>query len=483
MDSQEKLNQLFQKAREEQPQLSFEATKEKLVTSLNDSKGNWIKRLLTFKNCVIMLTSILSLVTVFYIGTGTTSNIKTTKIEEKIIIEEESSSITKKKIEEKQKQKEAEDFAKVELNQEDSIGNVTTVSKPKGINLKPINLVYHPLHPNDLLVKSDSTEDESILVLTDEEIKENDKQKKKMLKALAKLKLEDYVFIPSGTMFYEGSTKSFQAFYMQTTEVSNLEYRTFLNDLIIHNRYEEYQIAKVDSDKWVELYGGNTIYTSTMKSKNNWNDSIYRNLHFMSNYFNHPAYNNYPVCNISREGAELYCSWLQEEFKKVYAFKNEERYENLIRLPSRAEWCYAASNGKDNQVYPWGTDSITNSKGEVLANKKSIPKLDSINNEPKNTTKNSNILTGVILNNIVTGFPKSIHQFKQTPNGIYNISGNIAEMVYEDYNSKARCGTAGGSWESNAEEIKIFGPDPYAGITTPHPAIGFRVCFIYRKGL
>jgi len=56
-------------------------------------------------------------------------------------------------------------------------------------------------------------------------------------------------------------------------------------------------------------------------------------------------------------------------------------------------------------------------------------------------------------------------------------------MVYEDYNSKTRCGTAGGSWESNKEEIKIFGSDPYAGITTPHPAIGFRICFIYRKDL
>ena len=60
-------------------------------------------------------------------------------------------------------------------------------------------------------------------------------------------------------------------------------------------------------------------------------------------------------------------------------------------------------------------------------------------------------------------------------NGIFNLSGNVAEMVYEDYNSKTECGTAGGSWESNAEEIKIFGPDPYADISDPHPAIGFRV--------
>ena len=302
----------------------------------------------------------------------------------------------------------------------------------------------------------------SIPVLSKDQIKDNEKQKAKMLKALAKLKSEDYVFIPSGTMLYEGSTKSFQAFYIQTTEVSNLEYRTFLNDLIIQGRNEEYEIAKVDSAKWVELYGENILYTSTMESKNNWSDTISKHLHSMSNYFNHPAFNNYPVCNISRQAAELYCSWITEEFDKVYNFKNEDRFENLIRIPSRAEWCYSASNGKDNQVYPWGWDSLKNIKGSYVVNFQPQP--------------GRCFDDGALYQGVCRGYISSM-------NGVFNLSGNVAEMVYEDYNSKARCGTAGGSWESNAEELKIFGPDPYKGITTPHPAIGFRVCFTYRKGL
>ena len=451
MDSQEKLNQLFQKAREEQPQLSFEATKEKLVTSLNDSKGNWIKQLLTFKNCVIMITSILSLVAVFYFGTGTTANIETINIQEKIINKEVSSALTERKLVEQQKENEAEDFAKAELNQEDSTENVTTISNSKRLKFKPVNLIYHPLHPNDLLVKSESIGGNLYPVLNKEQIKGNDKQKKKMLKALAKLKSEDYVYMPSGTMLLKGKNVSFHSFYMQATEVSNLEYRTFLNDLILQKRYEDYETAKVDSEKWTEFYGLGLFPMN-------------------QHYSSHFAYNNYPVCNITRAGSELYCSWLQEEFKKEYGNKDEKRASNLIRLPSRAEWCYAASNGKDNQVYPWG-DNLLTINGLFQANYSVEKDCNSLN---KNVIQIDNLVDFITV-------PRA---YNPTTFGLYNMSGNIAEMVYEnaellyeDYRNKENCGTAGGSWESSAEEIKIFGPDPYAGIVTAHPAIGFRICF------
>jgi len=257
-----------------------------------------------------------------------------------------------------------------------------------------------------------------------------------MLKALLKLKAEDYVYLPSGNMFYDGETKSFQSFFIQTTEVSNLEYQTFLNDLIIQKRYNEYETAKVDSNKWVEIYG--------------------KGMESMNLYFSHPSYNNYPVCNISRAGAELYCLWLTKELQKIdkrkSASNNQSRYK-YIRLPYRSQWCYAASNRKDNQVYPWGWDSVKNEKNNYVVNFKPF--------------SNSYHDDGAFNQSLCRSYITSM-------NGIFNLSGNVAEMVYENYNSKTY-GTAGGSWENNAEEIKIFGPDPYSGITTPHPAIGFRV--------
>jgi len=443
MDNQEKLDQLFKLAREEKPLVSFEDTKAKFTACVNSSTfGERMKYLLTFKNFIIMLTSIISIAVFFMFSNSSTSEIQADENNIKGYEPENESElvVNQGKTNKKSNQVFHAEVAKIQEtesseNRENRVkkrmNKIAYLDYQKAFNLFEI-------HPNDLLIKK-GTSSSSIPVLSKEKIKENEKQKAKMLKALAKLKSEDYVFIPSGTMLYEGSTKSFQALYMQTTEVSNLEYRTFLIDLIIQGRNEEYEIAKVDTAKWVELY---SEYQKVMKDL----------------YFNHPAYNNYPVCNISRVGAEMYCSWLMEEFDKVYNFKKEVQQENKIRIPSRAEWCYAASNGKDNQVYPWGWDSVKNEKGSYVVNFRPLP--------------GRYFDDGAFHQGICRSYIASM-------NALFNMSGNVAEMVYENYNSKTECGTAGGSWESDENQIKIFGPDPYKGITTPHPAIGFRVCFTY----
>jgi formylglycine-generating enzyme len=84
-----------------------------------------------------------------------------------------------------------------------------------------------------------------------------------------------------------------------------------------------------------------------------------------------PVFNNSPVCNISRQAAELYCIWITKEFdkfnKRLKFYHTSPRY-TYVRLPYRSEWCYAASNGKDNQIYPWGWDSVKNEKGSYVVN-------------------------------------------------------------------------------------------------------------------
>ena len=297
MDNQEKLDQLFKLASEEKPHVSFEDTKAKFKATVNSSTfGERIKYLLTFKNFIIMLTSIISIAVFFMFSDSSISEVQTEENKLKGYDHQNESELVKNQVKSKKKRNQVvqNEVAKIKVNEslentEKSIkkrkNKIASLDYEKSVNLFEI-------HPNDLLIKKGASSS-SIPVLSKDQIKDNEKQKTKMLKALAKLKSEDYVFIPSGTMLYEGSTKSFQAFYIQTTEVSNLEYRTFLNDLIIQGRNEEYEIAKVDSAKWVELYG--------------------EGLKAMKNiYFHHPAFNNYPVCNLSRQAAELYCSWLTE---------------------------------------------------------------------------------------------------------------------------------------------------------------------------
>jgi formylglycine-generating enzyme required for sulfatase activity len=49
-----------------------------------------------------------------------------------------------------------------------------------------------------------------------------------------------------------------------------------------------------------------------------------------------------PVTGISRDDAEAYCAWLAK------------RSGVAVRLPTRAEWQWAATGGDQQRVFPWG---------------------------------------------------------------------------------------------------------------------------------
>jgi formylglycine-generating enzyme required for sulfatase activity len=53
--------------------------------------------------------------------------------------------------------------------------------------------------------------------------------------------------------------------------------------------------------------------------------------------------------------------------------------------------------------------------------------------------------------------------------GLYNMSGNVAEMLFEKGKTK------GGSWLDSAEAMKIASNGKFAQYSQPCPAIGFRV--------
>lgn len=279
--------------------------------------------------------------------------------------------------------------------------------------------------------------------LTETEIKATQKQKKAMLKALEKMDKKKFAYIPSGEFEHNGKMTSVQSFVIQTTEVSNLEYRTFLFDLLMQNRKEEFLRAKPDQKQWSLIVGPENSTMDPLEEM----------------YFSHPAYNNYPVVNISREGAEMYCKWVLDELRNYISNEKNQQF-NRIRIPSKVEWIYAASAGGLDFPYPWTGQFLRNSEGCYLANFK--------------PSVNGFLEDGGL-------FTVAVNSYHPNRLGIYNLSGNVAEMVYNDIHSKS-AGTAGGGWMNSAEELKILGPDPYAGITSPHPCIGFRVVMTVTGG-
>jgi formylglycine-generating enzyme required for sulfatase activity len=291
------------------------------------------------------------------------------------------------------------------------------------------------------------------------------KEKKKMIEALSKFNKDKYALIPMGSCIYKNDTVSVQSFYMETTEVTNLEYRTFLADLLIQKRTADYLIAKPNQEMWVTKFPWS--FNEPMTNM----------------YFWHPAYDEYPVVNVSRKGAEMYCEWLTIEANKILKDNNKPLINDL-RIPVDIEWAYAASNKKNQAKYANGNTYLRDSKGKYEMNymcySKEQCKYDSTMKlyVPKNKEE---------LKETKTNTPKLIDDFgfhtvytkMYNPNsyGLYCMAGNVSEMVYNfDLKSKKikGKGTKGGSWFSCDYFLEIDADDEYPGEEDPSPLIGFR---------
>lgn len=301
--------------------------------------------------------------------------------------------------------------------------------------------------------------------LTAEEIQSYQKQKKKMLEALSTYNKNEYAYLPMGSFIYRNDTISVQAFYMQTTEVTNLQYRTFLVDLLQQGRTEEFLKAKPDQKAWT---------TRFIKAYNEPMTNL---------YFSHPAFDEYPVVNITREAAQLYCVWLSQECNKLLAEKGKPLM-NDVRLPVDIEWAYAASNKQNKAKYANGHEFLRDSKGRYEMNfscaEMSQCHYDSTqhlyipyyNITPKsNEEKLSRFITD---GGMFTAYGRA---YEPNNYGLYCMAGNVAEMV-SVFNLKTRKaeqpGTKGGSWYSCDYFLEIDAPEEYPGETGASPLIGFR---------
>lgn len=482
MNKQNNIDDLFRQAREQKPQASFNETKNLFLNtlgsqkaSLNDAKKG---KVFTFKNSIIMSTIIgfIALISTLFVLQDSTK----AEAEQKIVSQEN----TKIEIEiTKDKENTIENQFVPELKPKKtngfSISKIETESFIVEVK-KEANIQSHEKESEIYNLGFVSKLDDEYVFpkLTEEEIQKTKKQKKKMLKALAKMDRGAYSYIPSGSFEYKGKMISVQGFFMQKTEVSNLEYRTYLFDLLINDKKDEFLKAKPNQQAWKIALGDSAQY-------------------MIDNYFSNKMYDDYPVNNISREGAELYCKWLSKELQSYVGEKKATKYNDL-RIPTREEWVKAASVEGLNKNYAWKSDTIFDMRfGQFNANfnlknhyyipnvrmKEAAAKSFKYYTLAYHFSNNKNYTHHVHTVYSLNGQ----HQFS-----LFNLCGNVSEMVidwnggfgnYKKVESQTKAfGTAGGGWMNSAEEIKINAADNHPNVIEAHPNIGFRVITTHSPG-
>ena len=200
-------------------------------------------------------------------------------------------------------------------------------------------------------------------------------------------------------------------------------------------------------------------------------------------YFSHPSYNDYPVVGVTWKQAIAFCHWRtnSSNFYLGKGGKRDEKIDGIYRLPTEAEWEYAArGNSKTNAMYPWGSPYTRTKEGRLLANFKP-GRGDYFGSD----AKNDNIYTTK-----VQSFPENGYK-------IYDMAGNVAEwtssVYYEggynfmgdfspdlQYNAKEedpismkRKVVRGGSWKDIAYNIQVSTRN-YEYQDTAKSYIGFR---------
>lgn len=126
-------------------------------------------------------------------------------------------------------------------------------------------------------------------------------------------------------------------------------------------------------------------------------------------YFNMPSYSDYPVVGVTWEQAHAFCHW------RTHLLRTKGRQMlNQYRLPTEAEWEYAARGGRRAAMYPWGDKYARDSEGCFMANFK--PYRGSYHDD-----------TGVAT--------MAVGEFKPNDFGLFDMAGNVAEWTASSFSS------------------------------------------------
>jgi len=255
------------------------------------------------------------------------------------------------------------------------------------------------------------------------------------------------------------------SFYVDETEVANIHYLEYL-----------YWLSRVFAADYPE------VFKKALPDTLVWRDRLAYNEPLVELYLRHPAYQQYPVVGVNWLQANDFCAWRTDRVNEQILVRegimrpnpnqiNEDnfnseaylagQYEGLVksdlidlnpssgengtrkvrtedgillpkyRLPTEAEWEYAAlaqigntvyERVTDRKQYPWNGHIVRNKdekyKGQMMANYK--------------RGRGDNMGTAGFLNDNADR-PAPVHSYWPNDFGLYCMAGNVSEWVMDVY--------------------------------------------------
>lgn len=236
--------------------------------------------------------------------------------------------------------------------------------------------------------------------------------------------------------------------FMGQTEITNRQYDFFLASLKKDSLFELYEQCKIDINGWLRKDSLNPFYVSMAGS-----------------YHTSEIYLDYPVVNISFKAMKEYINWLNRK----------EPSKNIIyKLPDQDEWTFAFNSlPASDSSYAWETDSYYKSSNTLLGN---FAILDAEQIRYDQTTDDL-WFHNFEKEGYIAKINGPLQAYSYNPNnwGIFNMSGNVAEIVDvtpEIKGDSTIYWTKGGSWLSPPYYCRKHAWERYI---LPNPAVGFRV--------
>ncbi|WP_248724054.1 gliding motility lipoprotein GldK [Seonamhaeicola sp. ML3] len=188
-----------------------------------------------------------------------------------------------------------------------------------------------------------------------------------------------------------------------------------------------------------------------------------------NDYFWHDAYSDYPVVGVTWKQAKAFCEWRTINKNSYQKSKKGAALVNRFRLPSEAEWEYAARGGLQAATYPWGGPYTKSDRGCFMANFKPV-RGDYAADQALYTVE--------------------AKSYEPNDYNLYNMAGNVAEWVNASYDpasyeytstinpsvnddDNTRKVIRGGSWKDVAYFLQVSSRD-YEYADSARSYIGFR---------